>query len=238
MKKNIKKITAFILVIIMATLISCKTTTTASSPFIPTEGLSIDQFLTEYQCDEEELATRQDLSHQMAECARALGYPEDCEIIQTAKMEWQSAQDERQLNTEAIEFWTKRYEEYPYATYIWLYCTEILGCNNYVAAGILGNIMAEVGGGTLNIRYWLYGIDNEHYYGMCQWYDKYCFGIQGTDLIYQCQYLGETIKTEIDNYGYMYSYGYTYDDFLNLQSAEQAALMFAASYERCGSTYY
>ena len=40
----------------------------------------------------------------------------------------------------------KKKEKYPEARKIWNYLTKNMKLNNYVAAGIIGNIMAEVGG--------------------------------------------------------------------------------------------
>ena len=50
------------------------------------------------------------------------------------------------------DFWNERKIKNPIATEIWLYLKK-QGYNDYVCAGILGNIMAEVGGQTLNIRH-------------------------------------------------------------------------------------
>jgi hypothetical protein len=100
----------------------------------------------------------------------------------------------------------EKYDEYPYATYIWLFLTRGAGYSDIVAAGILGNIMAEVGGGTLNIRYWLYGNGDPNYYGMCQWHNNWYPEVAGTDLIFQCDFLLSTIvepmDTCIDGYSY------------------------------------
>ena len=40
---------------------------------------------------------RQETAHQMAECARALGLPEECETIQTAKEIWNESQTQIML---------------------------------------------------------------------------------------------------------------------------------------------
>ena len=230
MKKIISVILAIAFIVLV--IVGCKSYTTASSPFVPTEGLSIEQFLGEYLVDEAEIARRQEVSHQMAECARELGYPEDHEIIKCAQAEWQSAQDERTLNTEAIKNWTDKYETYPYATYIWLYLTKQLGYSDIVAAGILGNIMAETGGGTLNIQYWLYGYDDPNYYGMCQWHKTWYSEVVGTDLIFQCDFLAATIQEAIP------SAGCTFEQFLGLRDVRDAAFLFAVGYEKCASSTY
>lgn len=52
-----------------------------------------------------------------------------------------------------IDFYRESYKKYPEATEVWIYLRHSLGYNEYVCAGILGNMMAEVGGGTLNLKY-------------------------------------------------------------------------------------
>lgn len=133
------------------------------------------------------------------------------------------------------ELWQKRKSEYPVASYIWLYMKE-LGWNDYVCAGIMGNIMAEVGGQTLNIEPYLY---SGQYYGICQWYLPYTDGtLSGASLEYQCEYLKNTIEKEFNIFGYKYSSSMNYLNFLNLSSPSEAALCFAKCYERCASFSY
>lgn len=126
--------------------------------------------------------------------------------------------------------------KYSNATTIWNYLRG-LGYNKYVCAGILGNIMTEVGGQTLDIKPGLYGEGN-NYYGICQWSIKYYPSISGAGLNTQLNFLAETIKYEFNTYGHLYSSGFDYNDFLNLNSASEAALAFAKVYERCGSGSY
>lgn len=240
MKKSIRSIIVVLVMVTLCVTIPCfASNATANSPFVATEGLTIENFKTiqEIETANKELSMRQEIAHQMAECARALGYPEDCQVIQIAQTEWQSAQNEKKLNTEKLNTWNHKYEEYPYATYVWLYLTDTCEYNNNVAAGIMGNMMAEVGGGTLDLQYWLYG-SRGYYYGICQWNKGAYPEIHGTDLIAQCDYLLETIKYEIDTFGYAYSRGYKYADFIALTNTRDAALMFAKTYERCGSGTY
>jgi len=113
------------------------------------EDLDIQPFLDEIK---EELLSRQETAHTMAECARALGYDEDNPIIFLAKEEWHDCQEQ----IDSLDVWQDKYEEYPYATYVWLFLTTELQYNDEVTAGIIGNIMAECSGGTLDIQYWLY----------------------------------------------------------------------------------
>ena len=134
------------------------------------------------------------------------------------------------------EKWAARMNEYPAATTIWLYLKD-LGYNNYVCAGILGNIMAEVGGQTLNIQYTLYDKSGK-YYGICQWSSAYYPQVHNTDLGYQLDFLRDTIQKEFKIFGYIYQSGFTYDKFLQLTDAKAAAMAFAKVYERCGSGSY
>ena len=129
--------------------------------------------------------------------------------------------------------WATKAAEYPAATQIWRYM-KALGWNDYVCAGIMGNLMAEVGGQTLDIRYTL---SSSGYYGMCQWSRGYS-QVWGAGLETQCDFLRDTIKYEIDTYGFKYQKGFNFNSFLNMTDAQQAALAFAKSYERCGSGSY
>lgn len=118
--------------------------------------------------------------------------------------------------------------EYPVATYVWNYLKE-LGYNDYVCAGIMGNLMIETGGYTLNLDPYAYDGD---YYGICQWSAYYCPGIQGADLDTQLNYLANTIEYEINVYGFNYSSTMDYNEFLQMADAGEAAKVFGQCYER------
>jgi hypothetical protein len=230
-----KKILVVLLTVLI--IVGCTNMAYASSPFVETEGLSIDEF---FEGNHAELIARQAAAHERAEAARAMGYPEDCCIIKCAQREWQMAQKERELlNTEDnYNTWAMRFAEYPYATYVWLYLTRTLEYNDYVAAGIIGNMMAEVGGGTLSLQYWLYG-GGRSYYGICQWAKIYSTLPDGSDLRVQLEYLKDTIEYELNTFGFVFAYGYKYKQFLELTNTNDTALMFAKCYERCAAfTYY
>lgn len=126
--------------------------------------------------------------------------------------------------------------QYKEASIIWNYLKN-QGYNNYVCAGILGNIMAEVGGHTLDIDPFLYD-DSGDYYGICQWSNKYHSSVQGAGLSDQLSYLIKTIENEIDNYGHLYEDDFEYVDFISLTDEREAALAFAQAYERCWSGSY
>ena len=125
-------------------------------------------------------------------------------------------------------------EAYPTATKIWKYLRKC-GYNNYVCAGIMGNIMAECGGQSFAIQATLY---DHGYYGICQWSRRWYPDVQGQDLNYQLKFLSKTIKSEFNNYGSRYYRGFNYKAFCGLQDEQSAALAFAKCYERCASAYY
>lgn len=125
-------------------------------------------------------------------------------------------------------------EAYPTATKIWKYLRKC-GYNNYVCAGIMGNIMAECGGQSFTIQATLY---DHGYYGICQWSRRWYPDVQGQDLNYQLKFLSKTIKSEFNNYGSRYYRGFNYKAFCGLQDEQSAALAFAKCYERCASAYY
>lgn len=133
------------------------------------------------------------------------------------------------------EKWAVKSSEYPAATQIWRYLKEDLGYNDYVCAGIMGNLMAEVGGQTLDIQWWLKG---GSYYGMCQWSKRYYPNVWGQNLEFQLDYLRDTIQYELNTYGRLYSKGFNYNSFIAMTNEKEAAYAFAKCYERCNSKYY
>lgn len=176
-------------------------------------------------------------AHQMAESARTLGYKENHSTIVLAKEEYQAAIAKReQYQTtydELMVHWQSKREEYPTATYIWGYFKS-LGYSDVVCAGILGNMMAEVGGQTLNLNY---QSGNNNYYGLCQWNKAYS-EVWGTSLTEQCAFLQNSIQYEFNTYGYAYKKNFNYESFMKMTSAEDAAKAFAVCYERCGKASY
>lgn len=147
-----------------------------------------------------------------------------------------SAIETEEARIEAM--WSEKSGEYPVATQVWRYMKEELGWNDYVCAGVMGNMMAEVGGQTLNLQPYLYGHSSANYYGLCQWSSRYYPSIQGADVDAQLDFLASTVKKELDTYGYLFRSGLDYEAFCNLTDAEDAAMAFAKAYERCGSGSY
>lgn len=120
-------------------------------------------------------------------------------------------------------------EGYAQSTIVWNYLKG-LGLNDYVCAGIMGNIMAEVGGHTLDIsRYSC--VDTGTYYGICQWgwgrKDR-LLSEYGTSLDAQLKFLGVELFEVIP----------ADSSFYSMQDEQEAALYFAQYYERCSSSSY
>ena len=178
-------------------------------------------------------------AHDMAEAARALGYEESHDVIELASEEWERANGlymrYKEIYDEENAIWVVRAEEYPVATYVWQFLDDA-GYNDYVIAGIIGNMMVECGGHTLALEPYIYSADG--YYGLCQWSRGYQDRVGDADTEYQCQFLLDTIVYEIDTYGHLYKRGFDYSSFISLTNEKDAALAFARSYERCGFMSY
>jgi len=120
---------------------------------------------------------------------------------------------------------------YSQATQVWN-GLKAAGLNDYVCAGIMGNIMAEVGGQTLDISRWsYYATTNKNYYGICQWAGgrkQRLLNDFGTTLEAQIKFLSVELFEVIPKG----------NSFYNMQDEKQAALYFAKYYERCGSSSY
>lgn len=203
---------------------------------------SLEDLTTLIEAEKED----QRIAHELAEHARALKWPETSIAIKHAQNVWWNAQIkidayraqyDKLYEEQELAKWEVKKAEYLVATEIWLYMKE-LGWNDYVCAGIMGNIMSEVGGRTLNLDPMLYSYGNRYYYGICQW-NKSAYGkIHGANLATQLNFLKDTIKYEMDTYGYAFRKGFNLDSFLQLTNERDAALAFAKCYERCISSDY
>ena len=134
---------------------------------------------------------------------------------------------------------TKPKTKYPEAQIVWDALIDY-GLSPEVASGIMGNIMAEVGGQTLDFSEWRYWSRGTHY-GICQWgggRKQDLLNNFGPDLKDQVKFLLYELEREMNSYGYIYKTGFGYDEFIAMTDVEQAALAFAKSYERCSSKYY
>ena len=104
------------------------------------------------------------------------------------------------------------------------------GLNDHVAAGIIGNIMVEVAGNTLDFSRWrVYSRKNT--YGLCQW-----LGTRKERLLND---FGGTITDQL-NFLYVELYEVIRPDneFYTMTDECEAALYFAKVFERCGKGSY
>lgn len=124
-------------------------------------------------------------------------------------------------------------DKYAIATKIWDYLRNDMGLNKYVSAGIMGNIMTECGGQTLDIQPYVRSYTG--HYGICQWSPVYCEQIIGKDLNGQLEFLKSTIKPYINQMGYRYYKGFNYEKFVSITDEKIAAEAFAYAYEGCGT---
>ena len=134
--------------------------------------------------------------------------------------------------------WSSKYNQYPAATIAWIYMTEELGWSEVVAAGIIGNMMSECGGQTLELDWDSNGSSG---YGLIQWIGERRVSIkekygETPTVVEQIEF----VKDEL--YG---TNGVTQqvtdqqrDLILNAKSPEQCAVEFARWFERPLSTDY
>ena len=120
------------------------------------------------------------------------------------------------------------------ASQVWTYLKSY-GYSDSVAAGIIGNMMRECGGDTLDLDWDIVGHYNgDEFYGLCQWCLRYTpAGFKNSTIKEQCDYLHRTIESEFASYGGNYN-GITYSEFLK-SDTRTAAIAFERVYERCGN---
>ena len=161
------------------------------------------------------------LAHEIAEMMRAEGHPEDHPVI-LACQEWWKEENAKVITGEAEYTTAEQRLRYPVASLVWELLREY-GLSEYVAAGILGNMMAECGGHTLDLQPYIYA---SGFYGLCMWSLTYFPQIDGQDVHGQISVLMDTIKTNMEEAGY------TYSSFLALTDVRAAARWFSYGYER------
>ncbi len=127
-------------------------------------------------------------------------------------------------------------EEYYYATNVWKFLRE-RNFNQEVTCGIIGNMMIETSGGTLDLKPNIYS-PSGNYYGLCQWSQKYYPGTKDLPFEYQLDYLLGTMPWEFNTFGWLYKDGFDYEEFLKIKDPAEAAFAFAIVYERCGPASY
>lgn len=147
--------------------------------------------------------------------------------------------DCRDLHIEE-EKWLAREKEYPEATYIWRYMKDNFNWSDETCAGIIGNMMAEVGGGRLDLSRWEKYSTSGHPYGLIQWLGERkqrLFKRYGNDATIEEQLL--FMKDEL--YGENGLKAQVSSAELKIilnengeQSPEEIAYLLAKEYERCG----
>ena len=127
--------------------------------------------------------------------------------------------------------------QYIVAEEIWGYLKSY-GWSDEVCAGIMGNIMVESGGLTLDITYHNKTAVNKYgrFYGICMWSLAYTpKGFEGASVKEQCEYLRDTLYNQFKTFGYYYYPGFNADTFLKMKNINDIALAFAKCYEICGA---
>lgn len=99
------------------------------------------------------------------------------------------------------------------------------GFSDTVIAGILGNMMAECGGQTLDLQWDIYG-GGGSYYGLCQWSLYYNPDVRDCDITGQLDYLMSNLEKNMNYFGGSYIY------FCSIEDAGIAAKYFDDYYER------
>lgn len=193
-------------------------------------AIALDDYEPSTKKQEEEEIT---IGYDLTEAARSLGYEEESKIIQLVRQERKEELQSLALQKQMEAAFEIKRQEYPEATYIWEYLQDY-GYSDYVCAGIMGNIMVEVGGYTLAVQPYI----GSGYVGICQWSVRYWPQAVGLSLEEQCTLLTDTIEDEFAAFGYIYQSGFSYEAFQNMTSCEDIALAFAKVYERCGSGSY
>lgn len=138
-----------------------------------------------------------------------------------------------EMNIEALNTWqTEHY--YAYKT------LEFFMQNGYskeAACGIIGNMMVETSGGSLDLKPMVYS-SGKYHYGLCQWYLKYKPFMANMTFEMQIEYLLSDIPVEFETFGFCYKKHFTAEDFMIMTDAGEAAEAFAKVYERPGSGTY
>ena len=111
------------------------------------------------------------------------------------------------------------------------------GYSDAAACGIIGNMMIETCGGSLDLLPNIYN-PTKRFYGLCQWSVKYYPEAVNLSFEEQLKFLDSTIIEEFEVFGKLYKNGFTYEEFISMSEPTSTALAFAKVYERCGSGSY
>lgn len=127
-------------------------------------------------------------------------------------------------------------EEYYWAAKVFEYFMQ-RGFTKEATCAIIGNMMIETSGGTLNLKPEIYSTSG-NYYGLCQWSLRYYPEIEGLTFRHQLNYLLSTMPWELNTFGWLYEEDFSCEDFIKMTDVKEAALAFAKTYERCGPASY
>ena len=130
--------------------------------------------------------------------------------------------------------WAKRAEEYPNATRIWLYMKNNFGWSDEVCAGVIGNIMGEIGR-DMKFEKW----NHDKPYGMFQWLGqrrKDIHKIYGEEpsieeqleFMYDELYGTDGVRKQVKDW--------QREKILTSETPEDAAMAFCRYFERPGGT--
>lgn len=135
-----------------------------------------------------------------------------------------------------LEQYIKWEEEYYWAAKIFGYFMQ-RGFTKEATCAIIGNMMIETSGGTLDLKPEIYSASG-NYYGLCQWSLKYYPEAKDLTFVHQLDYLLGTMPWEFNTFGWLYEDNFRYEDFIKMTDVREAALAFAKGYERCGPASY
>ena len=157
--------------------------------------------------------------------------------LESVKSELESVKNElEEVKKENLQ-WSSKYNQYPIATIAWIYMTEELGWSDTVAAGIIGNMMAECGGHTLDLDW---DINGSSGYGLIQWIGSRRVSIkekygETPTVVEQIEF----VKDEL--YGTNGVTRQVTDSqlkaIMDANTPEECAFAFACYYERCSVNY-
>ena len=193
---------------------------------IEIEGMCLDNFSI--------ISELNDKNELLTQYQNELTYEErNISSFKVSLKEYLLYEEEKNENNRKLQYWYDKFEEYSYATYIWLFLKDC-GFSDASSAGIIGNMMMETSYNSLSLNPFVGSYD---YYGLCQWSLYYAPSLKNTSVDEQLYYLIQTLPKEFETFGYLS--GYTYEEFKALEDSELAAWVFAVVYERClpGSYY-
>ena len=168
------------------------------------------------------------MAHEIAEKMRAEGHPEDHPVI-LACQEWWRNEDAAEKYPQIEEIqpktdFTTRFQhmEYPVAAVVWQLLRES-GLSEVSSAAILGSMMAECGGQTLDLDPY---IKTGGYFGLCMWSLHYFPEVDGLGVPDQVAFLLETLDSNLK------VAGASRETFEAIEDVRAAARYFSDYYER------